>query len=668
MASRVLLIWLFFVAVLLSGCDSAEDLVNRRLPPVPAEQHRATAIQAAQAAIAGLSDANAAFNLRVEDIAAAVNASGVIERLGVGPLKLRADHQLILAEAEVAEKFSKDDFPELDANTKDRIEALRPVIKGKISLGLGLTSANADSKDGRLAISIHLLPLFQNMEVEYVALAGKFDVDFVVTLMKRLAEKLSSELGRAEIARVSFSAVPFKEADLSRAIAVRNADGAGEKVTITAKSISPPVRMRSVAWLAGGDNVTFIAELAPVGSPPVPAPGVSGVEDYAQLKAEFAKKLVQSLDIAKPPAANWIAVSKQLVAELVNAAFRQGEPCLRFEAALADRSFSNTIILPSNKAIDCTPEIDCTPVRDCSIARSCGQAEDCTPTRDCQVCALGACFNDPACERGKMVARQDCEIRKAARTIECERFGTPKTTACEAERAAKQASCETQKSAKKLACEAGKENLAKLAGAGNLAKISGTIGGLAGLSVCMKEVSVTASLERLKASAIVSGKGAIDLGMKYVPLEIAGYFHCGFSWAEDKRAKIEFPKQLARFDLPLVLETSTSNPVLRARIKTSALAARMQPSPRELLLQNYNLRSACAPVGAMLHDLTLDLTQSVPQIDDDFSLPGEERALALTLEPVAFLVSGTNLVDKAAYASNAKALILSGDQSAVPAN
>ena len=70
----------------------------------------------------------------------------------------------------------------------------------------------------------------------------------------------------------------------------------------------------------------------------------------------------------------------------------------------------------------------------------------------------------------------------------------------------------------------------------------------------------------------------------------------------------------------------------------------------------------------MLHGLTLNLTQSVPEIDDDFNLPGEERALVLTLEPVAFLVSGTNLVDNAAYASNAKALILSGDQSAVPAN
>jgi hypothetical protein len=277
------------------------------------------------------------------------------------------------------------------------------------------------------------------------------------------------------------------------------------------------------------------------------------------------------------------------------------------------------------------------------------------------VCALGACFNDPACEREKMVARQNCEIRKAARVLECEHLGTPKKTACEAERAAKQASCETQKSAQKLACETGEENLAKFAGAGKLARLSGTVGGSASLSVCMKEVSVGAALEKLQASATVSGEGAIDLGIKYVPLEIAGYFDCDFSAWKDMRTKIRFPDRSARLEAPLVLEASTPTPILRARIKASAVALRLQPSPRELLLKNYETRSTCAPLGAMLHQMTLDLTQFVPQVDDNLSWPGQERDLVLTLQPMAFFVSGANAADKAAYASNAKALILNAD-------
>src|SRR4029079_10941182 len=102
--------------------------------------------------------------------------------------------------------------------------------------------------------------------------------------------------------------------------------------------------------------------------------------------------------------------------------------------------------------------------------------------------------------------------------------------------------------------------------------------------------------------------------------------------------------------------------------KTSALIARMRPGPRELLLGSYSMRAACTPIGAMLHDVALDVTPSVPEIDGDFGLTGEERTLVLTWEPMTFEVAGTNVVDKAAYVSTAKALILSGDQSAVPAN
>src|SRR4029079_1259264 len=113
MASRAPLILLAFLAILRSVCESAEDLVNRRLPPVSVEQHRTTAIQAAQAAIAQLDEANIGFNLRIEEIAAALNANGLAERLG-GRLKLRGDRQLILAEMEVTRTFSGGDFPEFD--------------------------------------------------------------------------------------------------------------------------------------------------------------------------------------------------------------------------------------------------------------------------------------------------------------------------------------------------------------------------------------------------------------------------------------------------------------------------------------------------------------------------------------------------------------------------
>ena len=660
MASRVPHIWLFFLAVLLTGCDSAENLVNRRLPSVPEEQQRATVVHAAQTALAGLNDVNAGFNLRIEDIAAAVKASGVTQRMGVGPLTLRGDRQLILGEADVARTLSKDDFPDLDANTKDRIEALKPEIKGKIVLGLGMTSSSAVSSDGRLAVAVRLVPLYRNTQVEHVLLAGRFDVDLVVMLMNRLADRLSDALGRAEIATVSLPVVPLKEADLARSITL--GDGSGDaQIKITAKPASSPVDLRSVTWLVDGGNVTFIAEVAPVGAAPVPAAAEPGNDDYARLKTEFAAKLTQGLDIANPAPANWVAIGKRLVADLVNAAFQQGQPCLKLEAALAERTFSGRVAFPADTSINCTPEIDCTPTKDCSAVNVCDQVEDCSSTRNCQVCALGACFDDPACEREKLVASHNCEVRKATRMIACQRVSTPLKTACETQRAADQTSCESGKSAKKLACEASKEDMEKLAKAGNLASLAVTVRGSADISLCMKEASVAPSLERLEASAMMRGEGSVDLSIKYVPQDIAGYLDCRFPWSEGKHMKIELPEEPAKVDAALVLETATPVPTLRANIRGSALVARVPPGPRELLLGSYSMRAACAPVGAMLHDVTLDVSQSVPEIDGGFSLAAEDPTLVLTLQPMAVQIAGANVVGKAAYASNAKALILSGE-------
>ena len=299
MTSRVQFIWLAFLAIILSACDSAEDLINRRLPPVPAEQHRAAAVQAAHAGLAQIKDANAGFNLRIEDIAAVLNASGVAEKLGVAKLQIRGDRQLILAETEVARKFSKDDFPELDENTRRLIEALKPEIKGRIALGLGLTITNALPEDGRLTIGVRLLPLFRNIEVERVAVEGELDVDVLVTLMNGLAGKVANELSLIEVAKISFPVTPFQQGDLSRSIALKNGNGDGEKINISGEPVSSPFHLRSAVWLVDGGNATFIVELAPAGTSPAANSAVSDGEDYEQLQTEFSRKLMEGLDLSK---------------------------------------------------------------------------------------------------------------------------------------------------------------------------------------------------------------------------------------------------------------------------------------------------------------------------------------------------------------------------------
>ena len=635
---------------------------------MPAEPHRAVVVQAAETAIAQIDEANAGFSLRIEDVAATLNASGLAEKLGVGRLKLQGDRQLILAETDVAKTFSGGDFPELDQHTKSLIDAMKPEITGKIVFGLGLASTDALSEDGRLTIGLRLTPLFRNVEVERVTLTGELDVDVVVTLMNRMAEKVANELSRVEFVKASFPTNPFKPADLSRSIAFRTADGAHEKITLSGRPVSSPVHVRSGAWLVDGGTVTFIAELAPAGAPPGSSPPAPGEGDFARLQSAFAEKLMQGLGVADAASDNWIATSKKLVAQLVTTAVEQSQPCMNAKAFLADHTFSNKVEIPDNTEINCGPKIDCTPKRDCSDANLCEQPDDCVSTRDCQVCALGACFNDPACERIKATTIYNCEVRRAARKLECESVGAPAKPACEAERATEQASCETRKSSRQLTCEAGRQDLDKSAEAGKIANLEGAVGGAADVSVCLKKFAVAPSLERLEAWASIEGEGAADLGIKYVPLDIAGYYTCQFPWTEDKHIKIVLPEQSVTLDAALALDSSTSNATLTADIKTSALVARMRPDPRELLLKSYDMRAVCAPVEAMLHEMTLDVSKSVPRIDGDLKLPGEGRALVLTLEPAAFFVRGTNVVAKSTYVQTEKALILNGDLSTVPAN
>ena len=145
---------------------------------------------------------------------------------------------------------------------------------------------------------MRLLPLFRNIEVERVAVEGELDVDVLVTLMNGLAGKVANELSLIEVAKISFPVTPFQQGDLSRSIALKNGNGDGEKINISARPVSSPFHLHSAVWLVDGGNATFIGELAPAGTSPVANSAVSGNEDYEQLQTEFSRKLMEGLGLS----------------------------------------------------------------------------------------------------------------------------------------------------------------------------------------------------------------------------------------------------------------------------------------------------------------------------------------------------------------------------------
>ena len=162
-------------------------------------------------------------------------------------------------------------------------------------------------------------------------------------------------------------------------IAVRKADGDGEEVDDQGK-ISFAAGPACVRW-PGSSMATMSLpcrslSLLGIRSRPRPAE-LSGHGDYAQLKSDFEKKLMRGPGIEVRLPANWIASANSwLPNSSMPHSSRGALP--RFEAALADRTFSNTVIIPSDNGNRLQRRSSIARRRDCSLPRSCEQAEDCS--------------------------------------------------------------------------------------------------------------------------------------------------------------------------------------------------------------------------------------------------------------------------------------------------
>ncbi|MER9684688.1 MULTISPECIES: hypothetical protein [unclassified Mesorhizobium] len=685
-----------------------EKVVNDRFPPVSPEQHRTEAISTAMSALAGMKDPNIAVGLSISDAAKIINSSELKSRFGIVNVTLRGDQQILFADVSLDKQFSDVDFPALDNDTRTTLNSWRPHFKGTITFGLGVTSASAQSENGNLNLSFHLLPLFKNIHVDKIDLAEKIDLtaaaDMLIPLLNDYADNISGELSRADFAKVSFPAIPIDRMDPSRSISLDGPEEAAAKITISGNPISSPVYIRSVVWLIDADSFAAIAELAAVGSEPVAAAdGAAGAVDFSRLDVEFTQRLSAGLSLPEAIKGEWIAVSKSLVADVVNAVVTQADLCIGASASIPDQSFSNKIEIPDETSIDCTPKMDCTPTKDCTPTADCTQTQDCSQTRDCsqphdernchacllrapRVCFFGSCSggqcikegNDPfceaqkaaqndayagsrlKCEAEKAAARGECEAAKSGRKFDCEKNKAASKVQCEGQKEAARLACEAEKTGKKALCETAKEGLKRISRLGNVANVDGKVGGSGTLSVCIKKLSLSHSLDNLSASLSVSGQASADFGIKYVPLDIAGYLVCQVPWTENKHLDVRLPTQELGLSSQISLDMTTTPPKLKAVFKTSALAVKMRPGPRDLILQSYNMRLSCLPVNGLLDPVVVEASRAIPELNGDFELAGQERAFELVLTPTTFEIEGTSMSATTSYQATEKALVVGG--------
>ncbi|TAY50940.1 hypothetical protein [Rhizobium leguminosarum] len=670
--------------------------MNAKFPPVTVDDHRKTAIGSVASTLPELVNANVAANLRLSDLGTAMNSAEVKEKLGISDLTLHGDRQILFADVSVDRTFTASDFPDLDATTVQILTKMSPQIKGTVSIGLGVTSAVTTKTREKLEIDFRLLPLFRSLHVDKVVLADKVDLakaaEVIASLLNRYADNVSGALSEQEFTKISVPAELSSIGETNASFSLTDDNGTA-KLDVSTKPITPPVFLRSVAFLVDAEGFSVLADLAPTGTETA-TPSAGGNMDYPEIRKRFADILVANFGLPDPFSQNWIAVSKALVATIVNSAADQAKPCFDLQASLAEQTFSQKIEIPDETTINCTPTMDCTPTRDCTPIRDCtptenceqttdcNQTENCEQNRSCRKCVFGICGNDPVCETEKAIAKGKCEAAKAtrkgqceatkvaskgtceagkeARRVDCERLKTSEKAACETQKTSEKALCESEKTGKKIACETGKEALKRVSRLGNLANLDGKFRASGRLDFCVTHLQLSPTMEQLEASFDVKGYGAADASLKYVPLDIAGHIVCVADWTEDKHITVALPRQELKVSSTVTVDTSGKTATLKAHIKTSDLTVQLRPGPAELIQKSYNMRLSCPAVGWLVNDATLDISKSLPEMRGDLELPGQERDLNAGLGKPEIAVNNYGISGAASYSVNAKALIITG--------
>jgi hypothetical protein len=111
------------------------DLLNQKFQPISVDQQRQKSIGSSATALKSIPSANVAAVIDVKTIVAL--AGPLLKSQGVLAIRIKGDQQLLKMEADFQRVFGPDDVP-ADFTGRDLILALKPDIRGTISLSMGI--------------------------------------------------------------------------------------------------------------------------------------------------------------------------------------------------------------------------------------------------------------------------------------------------------------------------------------------------------------------------------------------------------------------------------------------------------------------------------------------------------------------------------------------------
>lgn len=692
-ASKFIFILVFCLG--LSGCfeEKIKSLVDKQFPPIDVAQQRATAVGLGQKALLNLRDASFVASFEMEDIRTGIELLE-LARYNISELKVEPDQQMIFVDLTVEGVFDSKVVTGLEPDQAEILDLAKPEIVGSLRFGLSIGTEIVEND-----VLLRVLPIFSEVKFEKLELLGSLDIarpaEFITAVINKFSDNISGELTRAEFTKIRFPTSPVKEIDFTSSSSQSDDAGNSVDLRLETKPLSEPIHIGQSAILIEVDSVVVILEVSPTALPAPTVVEFEGSTEFVDLQTNFEAAVTELLPAAEQPEGTWGVVAKNFLADVMNQAVNETELCFSGNATLAKQTFSEKIEIPDENAVDCTSNRNCTPTRqcdfddiDCRQTKDCSQDRDCRSgrscsfqknhdTRNCNKCLVknpfGGCTirgNDPICEAAKAAQNAAYDAAHAGRVLDCERLkNTEKATCeaekvtakaaceaekvtakgvCEADKAAKKgdcerlksqekAQCELEKTGERALCETGKEALKRLSRTGNLANIDGGVQGTGSVEICVRKFLVSDDVSTLALSLDAEGSASAEASVKFVPLDIVGHLLCQFPFTEDKTVSVNIPRQDIDINSDLEFENTIDGLKISTETSASNIGAKISPSPRDLILQSYNMTLACAPLAGLIHPINLSVGSVVPEMQGDISIPVDKITNEMIVEPFELL-------------------------------
>jgi hypothetical protein len=619
-------------------CGPLEDLVNTKFPAITPDQQSQRAIKTALDTLRSTADVNVGVGVAFADLRTVVLARPEVQAAGMTEINLTGDNDVLDISMTLDRIVDGKIIPDSRPTLKALFDKLHPHVVGRISFGIAVESATEGAtKDQVTAIVFRILPVFRNIKIDKITVdTGELGqllgqntadmtgaADFIVGWLNGYADRISGGLSHLEFTRISVPLSPLPVESANHSFQASASSQTKIDVKVSGSSISAPARVVAIGWLIDHSHIIGVAKLAFPTDPKPSSPPQTGGAGFTDLKELVDQRLKEGLGIADWPNHTTVAVSKSLIAIILNSAFLQSHLCLTASTDIPTEEFEKKVHLPSASLIDCTP------------SKRCDQPHD---ERSCGGCIKrpfhGGCWihtNDPVCEAAKAAQNSIYAGNKAK--------------------------CEAEKETLRLACEGGKGIVDAIAHTGNFANIDGSFGaGSASLTACIQSAVFAPKLDSADLLLLLGGQGNADTHIHFTPLDIVGHLACQAPWSQSKRVSISLPNQ----NLNVTAEAHHTKPEddslgYDLKMRTSGLVVQMRPAPRDIILSSYNMDVACAPIAPLVNTVGFSAAPFIPELRGEVRIPDQELSLHYDVRPVQVKAGQTPITLR--FSDNGTALI-----------